>query len=343
MFCPRCGAQHTDSARFCPGCGQPLGFAVVAQTRPARRSLWSLVLALLCVVALAGMAGLNWFGWPGPQLRHERFVRAADVPGLISQTSADSDVTPSAAEVAVYGTAAPSVPIPMPEDTRTPTWTATVDPTVTPSPTRTQAPTPTRTPKRTATASAAVDVIYTQTPTLTPTPTSTPMPTPIPFTCQQPARGEFAGVWQSYGARLGCPVQTSPLDHTQVTFVEQPFESGHMFFFQSGSMKFVFVQYGAGTSGTWVSFDDAWDGRNDNNCFEAQDIQPRILRGFNYIWCTHPEIREPLGRPVDVERDLDLEMVQGFDKGFIVRDSDGYTRGLVYVFFYKGTWERVPY
>jgi len=105
----------------------------------------------------------------------------------------------------------------------------------------------------------------------------------------------------------------------------------------------VIVKYGTGNNGLWQDFDDIWDGQNENHCVEAQDIQPRIVRGFNLIWCTHPEIREPLGWPLDIERDLDLELAQGFENGFIIRDSDGASRRLAYIFFLDGTYIREQY
>jgi hypothetical protein len=220
--------------------------------------------------------------------------------------------------------------------TRTPTSTSTLTSTPTLTPTPTMTPLPTNTPTRTSTPTS------TPTPSITPTPTATSIPTPTPFTCDKDPRGEFANVWQSYKHRLGCPIQETPLTNSQIVFVEQPFSDGHMFYFESG-IKLIIVKYGTGTSGTWQSFDDKWDGRNENHCVEAQDIQPKIVRGFNLIWCTHPEIREPLGWPLDVERDLNLELAQGFENGFIIRDSDGYTRGMVYIFFNDGTYERVRY
>jgi hypothetical protein len=141
---------------------------------------------------------------------------------------------------------------------------------------------------------------------------------------------------------LGCPIQDKPLTNNQIIFVEQPFSNGHMFYFESG-VKFVIVKYGTGDSGTWQSFDDQWDGRTENHCLEAQNIQPRIVRGFNLVWCNHSAIREPLGWPLDVEKDLNLELAQGFTNGFIIRDSDGFTNRKVYLFFNDDTYLRVPY
>jgi len=218
-------------------------------------------------------------------------------------------------------TESPSIPLSTGHPTRTPTLGPTRTPIPTPRPTRT--PTPTRRPTR--------------------TPTPTPTPAQPQFVCSKSARGEFSGVWQHYGARLGCPIQQNPIPNSEIVLVEQPFSNGHMFYFESGSMKFVIVKYGTGTEGSWRWFDDQWDGRNDNHCFEAQEIEPRIVRGFNLIWCTYPEIRDPLGWPLDIERDLNLELAQGFENGFILRDSDGYTHDLVYVLFHDGTYERVRY
>ena len=116
-----------------------------------------------------------------------------------------------------------------------------------------------------------------------------------------------------------------------------------MFFFGSGDVKLVIVKFGVGKNGYWQAFSDTWDGRNDNHCMEAQEIQPKIVRGFNLIWCTHPEIREPLGWPLDIEKDFDLELAQGFENGFIIRDSDGFMNDLVYLFYDDGTYERVRY
>lgn len=223
-----------------------------------------------------------------------------------------------------------------PTSTSTATLTPTTTPTPTPSLTSTLTPTPTNTPTETATPT------ITPTPSATPTPSITPTPTATTLACSKNAHGEFARVWQAFKNRLGCPIQETPLSNSQITFVEQPFSNGHMFYFESG-VKFVIVKYGIGNKGTWQSFDDTWDGRNDNHCLEAQDIQPKIVRGFNLIWCKYPDIRDPLGWPLDIERDLNLELAQGFENGFIIRDSDGFSKGLVYIFFNNGTYERVPY
>lgn len=227
-----------------------------------------------------------------------------------------------------------------------PTRTSTATATSTPSPTNTPTPTYTPTPTNTLPPQPTQTATNTQTPSSTPTetvtPTITPTNTPTPIVCGKQVQGTFANVWNEYRNQLGCPIQNTPLTKDSIIFIEQPFSNGHMFYFESG-VKFIIVKYGTGNNGNWVQFDDQWDGRNDNYCIESQNIEPRIVRGFNLIWCNHPEIREPLGRPLDIERDLNLEMAQGFEKGFIIRDSDGFTKQLVYLFLHNGTYIRVSY
>lgn len=77
MFCPKCGAQVTDGAAFCPACGNALSGdrrqAGPAPSAPAprRRSKAPLVAALAVVVVVAGVvvAGMltNWFGLAAPK------------------------------------------------------------------------------------------------------------------------------------------------------------------------------------------------------------------------------------------------------------------------------------
>jgi len=55
MFCPKCGAENEDTARFCIKCGQPLR----VRAAPARRKLsWLTVVALLMLPLVFVVAGL---------------------------------------------------------------------------------------------------------------------------------------------------------------------------------------------------------------------------------------------------------------------------------------------
>ncbi|MCB0209254.1 MAG: hypothetical protein KDJ52_07985 [Anaerolineae bacterium] len=239
------------------------------------------------------------------------------VPQQSERNTPTPSDTPISLPLAIKGT----------KDTSTPISVVAAIPTVISTPPHTMTPTESPTPTDTLT------------PTATPTPTITPAPK---ITCIQFPEGEFAGLWSAYKNRLGCPIQTLPVPNTDTLFVEQPFSFGHLFYFESKDIEFIIAKYGQGDSGPWRLFDDFDNFPDSYSCPEPQDIQPKIVNGFKHIWCVYPEIRDLLGWPLDIERDLDIELTQGFDNGFIVRDSDGFTNGMVYLFFYDDTYERVP-
>ena len=182
----------------------------------------------------------------------------------------------------------------------------------------------------------------------TPVPTIAPLkPTPIPPTptpkptrqskpiCLEP-EGVFRNLWLKYRDILGCSVRNQPL---RGLFAEQPFQNGHMFWSQLA--RLYIITYGQ-NSGTWEYYretEDPWqEGMPDVTC------DPNVIRGFGGLWCSHPEMREKLGPPLDRERGFEnTDYIQGFRNGLLFIDSDGRTKGLAYILLYDGTFTREPY
>jgi len=195
------------------------------------------------------------------------------------------------------------------------------------------------------------------TPTFTPIiVTSGPRPTPTP----EPAlASKFAKLWKRYQTELGNPHQERELGADTIYFVEQWFERGHMFFFGSGHVNFVIVKYGTVEggkpgSGAWQSFpSEPWSGKDENFCNEGNGLENPVYDNFNKVWCFEPGIRDNLGYPRDVDSRVRARLTgadnaqhvlaQGFDNGFILRDSDGAGSRLAYVFLNNGTYIRDYY
>ena len=189
-------------------------------------------------------------------------------------------------------------------------------PTDTPIPTPTPTPTPTRTP--------------------TPTPTATPTPTPTPKPpCAFDAEGQFAGLWQTYKDRLGCPLYQVP---RLIQDAEQAFENGHMFW--RADTDYVYVVYEAGgLAGKYQAFPDQWSEGDPRYSCEASPPPGRVQpeRGLGYVWCLiggpDAAIGWGLGEEGGKGPGNGDPLVQDFEGGLIFRDSDGTVRGMAYVLF----------
>jgi serine/threonine protein kinase len=251
---------------------------------------------------------------------------------------------------------------PVPTFTQVITWqtstTALAEVTATLTPADTQAPPPgptdmpivteppeppTNTPTPTETSEPPTD-----TPTSTPTPTFTPTRTPTPTSpppCTIQAQGLFAGLWQTYRNRLGCPLYAQP---KAIQDAEQAFDNGHMFWRADNDRAYVLYQSGA-RSGTFQSFTGMWsEGDPEYSCPATPPpgrVQPK--RGFGAVWCDLGAASAPigwgLGEEVGFGPGYGDPRVQDFDMGVIFRDSDGTTQGKAYVMFGDGTFVRVNY
>jgi hypothetical protein len=214
-----------------------------------------------------------------------------------------------------------------PADTAEPTATAPPTPTAEPPPTATGLPTPTPTPSP------------------TPTVTMTPTPSPTPA-CAFDAAGEFSGLWQAYRAQLGCPLYQVP---KPIQDAEQPFENGHMFWREDNND--IYVIYEAGSlAGTFQTFPDAWSEGDPVYACAATPPAGRYqpIRGFGIVWCNLGGPNVAIGWGLEEEAGFwpgsGDPLVQDFQGGIILRDSDGTTQGLAYVLFSSdGTFVRAPY
>jgi hypothetical protein len=100
--------------------------------------------------------------------------------------------------------------------------------------------------------------------------------------------------------------------------------------------------------GRWALYEDKWhEGEPQESCTVAVPeglYQP--FWGFGRIWCNEPGVRDKLGWGIDRQYGFDppIDLIQGFNGGIILRDSDGYTNHKVYVMFNDDeSFVRIPY
>ena len=327
MFCPKCGAQHEDAARFCPKCGQALPSVAKARRHLAGRSGAWVVMVASGLLVTVGLAVLIWYLWPRLELPHLVKTPEATSTALASQVGVNlGDATSTLGA--------------------TPFEPATSSPTATPAPSATPSPQPSSTPTSTASPSPTATETPTLTPTLTPSATPTPRPThtPVPSCAYEPT-GIFAGLWRAHRTQLGCPLGRSP---ATVNDAEETFQYGHMFWRSDKDEAYVVYESGA-RKGSYQVFAGAWsEGQPEYSCTASPPaglIQPK--RGFGAVWCKLGAANSPtgwaLGQEVGFGPGNGDPLVQDFEHGTIFRDSDGLTRKMAYMFVDDGTFMRAGY
>ena len=169
----------------------------------------------------------------------------------------------------------------------------------------------------------------------------------------------FRELYDEFYGRLGRPLPgfESEQSYRPGTFSELALRGGHMFGMLGSGLKQAVVTFGSRpgafvkSGGAWQSFDDNTNiGINDQACDPRGGIYP--TGWFSYVWCK-PGIGASLQSicPGGYTKDAEQEMpgayvyrLQRFERGFIFRDSDGWTHGRAYVFFQTspsgGTYDR---
>jgi hypothetical protein len=130
---------------------------------------------------------------------------------------------------------------------------------------------------------------------------------------------------------------------------EQPFENGHMFWRADNDEIYV-VYEGGPLAGTYQVFPDAWSEGDPVYACAATPPAGRFqpIRGFGVVWCDLGGPNVAIGWGLEEEAGFwpgsGDPLVQDFERGIILRDSDGTTQGLAYVLFGSdGTFVRAPY
>lgn len=219
----------------------------------------------------------------------------------------------------------------------------TVESAVHPTNTATKRPSPTSTMLPTKSP--------TRTPTSTPDPTATSEQVSAPTPCSKTVEGNFAQLWRIYSERLGCPRESGPLFGQ---FAEMPFERGHLFWIGEidiyGNTKQIIATFGGqneGDSGDWSIHADVWV--NEGICGGLPPPPSGLYfpdRGIAKVWCEINGL-DRLGyatAPAEFSPPKGIDALQNFDNGVIFRDSDGQSRGLVYILFWDSmTYNRVRY
>jgi hypothetical protein len=194
----------------------------------------------------------------------------------------------------------------------------------------------------------------TPTPTLPQPPTSPPTQPPTPAVTRAPlcsveAQGRFAGLWQRYRPRLGCPLYATPMP---IEDAEQAFENGRMFWREDD--KHVYVVYEQGTrKDTYQTFDGPSQSDTPACSYPCEASPPEGFyspvpgSGFRVAWCRLCAEDAPIGWGLAGEVGFGPgngdPLVQEFEGGLIFRDSKGKADGKVYIFFDDGKFVRVPY
>lgn len=309
---------------------------------PARRrspAVW--IMAAIAAVLLLVLGGLA-------VLLMGQEDETATTPGIPDATDAIAQITPAvegegteSAVVTVIASATQTTTELVPTDTPTTLDTSAPVATTEVPPTNTSTATATSVPA-TATPKPATNTPKPPTRTPTPTPTTPPPPPPCAFDAQ----GAFAGLWHTYEDRLGCPLYQHP---QLINDAEQAFQNGHMFWRQDNDYAYVVYEQG-GLAGTQQAFTDQWSEGDPNYSCSASPppglVQPE--RGFGAVWCDLGAESAPIGWGLGTEAPFGPghgdPLVQDFDHGMILRDSDGTTHHLAYVFFWDdGTFVRQGY
>lgn len=174
------------------------------------------------------------------------------------------------------------------------------------------------------------------TPVPPPTSTFTPVPptataTPTPYPCSIPLGAPFASAWAgTVRSQLGCP--SSPMVETW-TAVER-FQRGMMFWREDQRMIYVIA-----SDMTWRKYVDNWiEGMPEYSCPDTPPpglVKPK--RGFGYVWCNQPGIKELVGWALEDEYGITTQY-QSFEGGEMLRAPDT----SIYILFRSGLWQRYP-
>jgi hypothetical protein len=132
-----------------------------------------------------------------------------------------------------------------------------------------------------------------------------------------------------------------------------------MFFFSNPPVHLVFVKFGVAKpgetgQGSWQPYPSKpWAGLDENICAAGDGLEPPVYDNFNIVWCSSENLRKQLGQPKDLDalkrakvmgaENVRLILLQSFERGFILRDSDGATRRLAYIFLNNGAYVREGY
>jgi hypothetical protein len=132
-----------------------------------------------------------------------------------------------------------------------------------------------------------------------------------------------------------------------------PFERGHLFWIGNidvyGNTKQVIATFGGqneGDRGSWSVHSDTWNG--EGICGVPAPPAGLYLpdRGIAKVWCEIDGINQ-LGYATALTEfapNRGVDAIQNFEKAVIFRDSDGYSKGLVYVLLWDSmTYFRVRY
>jgi formylglycine-generating enzyme required for sulfatase activity len=150
--------------------------------------------------------------------------------------------------------------------------------------------------------------------------------------CPTEPQEEFADLWQAeeVRGRLGCPKSTLP---AKGAFAEQPFERGYMYWAESPDLFIVTI---GSETGTWYLFwpeERDWlmnaDGTSCQPEVQPKEGQVQPVSGFGGLWCARKDIRGAIGFGTAKEYRVEGNLLQQFDRGWILRDS----RGIVHVLF----------
>lgn len=117
MFCPNCGTELSENARFCPGCGAPVAAAEEAAQPAPQRPLWPWLIAVVLLAIAVGVLLFLLF------LRPNRPAQQPSPAATPAVTAAPQEIlipSPSPTPQIVVVATTPSTPAPTPTSTPAP-------------------------------------------------------------------------------------------------------------------------------------------------------------------------------------------------------------------------------
>ena len=115
MFCPNCGTELSENARFCPGCGAPVVSEEQAQPAP-QRPLWPWLIAVVLLAIAVGVLLFLLFLRPSSSTQPS----PAATPAVTAAPQEIQIPSPSPTPQIVVVTTTPATPAPTPTSTPAP-------------------------------------------------------------------------------------------------------------------------------------------------------------------------------------------------------------------------------
>ena len=157
-------------------------------------------------------------------------------------------------------------------------------------------------------------------------PTAEP-PAVAPTPCEYQPWGNFAQVWALHKDALGCAIESG---RSPQPVNEQPFQNGHMFW--TGDFNELFVIYDNDGNFVWLNPPGNIENTPALGCPARGPGLREPVGGFGWMWQARlGGCSAKVGWALDNQHSFFNDRIQTFVRGRIFQDSDGRTRGMVFV------------